>query len=56
VKAVIEFEVEDREDFIRQWKASGTDEDWYLLDGASQKIHAREILEDVREKSLEEDN
>jgi len=54
VKAVIEFEVENREDFIRQWKASGTDEDWYLLDGADQKKHVREILQDFNQKGESE--
>jgi hypothetical protein len=51
MKAVIEFEVEDKEDFVKRWWAAGAsipEEDWYLLDGAYQQVPAKQVAEEVQ--------
>jgi len=55
VKAVIEFEVEDEEEFLKKWEYQALpDEEWFLLDGASKKVPARKIHEDSTEKGGKE--
>lgn len=53
MKAVIQFEVEDREDFVKQRQASQlSDEDWFLMNDAGGIETFEKVLED-HEKSVD---
>ena len=50
MKAVIEFEVENKEDFVKQYQASSLpNQEWYLLDGANQQVPAQQVAEEVQQ-------
>jgi len=53
--AVIEFEVDSPEDFVKQWRANRLpDQEWYLLDGAFYQIPAERVAENIVDESSTE--
>ena len=55
--AVIEFEVDSPEDFVKQWKSNQLpDEEWSLIDGAFYQIPAERVAENIVDESADGDD
>lgn len=46
MKALVEFPVDDIEDFLRMWSAQSLDRDtWYLIDSSKRKHHVYDVID-----------